>query len=283
MSFSATFRRLQLPGLSQAAARRTSQPMPASQSLGSLAALGVFPCWVGPQRLQARVKLFHRLRRGQWNRRAPGNLRRCGDQYNLRGDTLRYNAPRAYDSAFTDPDDATRTARHDNVRSDECLFLNDHPPRSSRVGNDYCPYADLNMVMDFNGFRIFVIDVNVITNEHVAANLDATCAMQHRPQGRRSGTQPRQQGKQPVQTPPENRLVQREWESGNFVHCSARPRVDGRKFDTATANLADRVSLHSLTLDPNMPALDACRGQRLPACSRSRNFPALPRARRRRC
>jgi hypothetical protein len=83
----------------------------------------------------------------------------------------------ADDGPFAYSDYSAGTACDDHVRPHECFFLDYYLPSTSCMGDYYSPDANLNTVVNFDVLRVFIVEINVISDKYFPANLDATSAM----------------------------------------------------------------------------------------------------------
>jgi len=75
----------------------------------------------------------------------------------------------------------------DAVRSDEDVLFRNYPTASSGMHDDGRPQADLYRIIDFNTFRVFVLEIRFISNTDLSINLDASKAVEKRTKRGRTG------------------------------------------------------------------------------------------------
>jgi hypothetical protein len=103
---------------------------------------------------------------------------------------LCHNAARTDDCPFANFKFSTSAASNDRMRPDKCFSLNYHLTSSSGVGDNHSANANLNSVMNLDVLRIFIIEVDVISNKNIATYLNPASALEKRAQAGSAGTQP---------------------------------------------------------------------------------------------
>src|ERR1019366_2706571 len=128
---------------------------------------------------------------------------------------------RADHSPFANPQNLSGRSHHHDVRPNITILLQDDPARASRVRQDGSPDADLHAILNFNSFRIFVLQIDFVADEDIFPDLDASQTVQEGTKAHRSRRKSSYQMKHPTVKFPDVTLGHRSIPYPTAAGCTA--------------------------------------------------------------
>src|SRR5688572_13520942 len=157
---------------------------------------------VGPNRDESSNKVIHVLGFRQRNRRRRHRIGRW-----RRDERTGRNIPGDYDtgtdhSAFADTQRLAGGRRHDDVRADIRVSLDDDSTGSASVRQQNDADANLDAVVYLDSLRVFVLQIYVVADEDTAADLHSAEAVQKWPDTRAAWKLARREMQRAIPDPP---------------------------------------------------------------------------------
>lgn len=109
-----------------------------------------------------------------------------------------HNGSRGNDSAFADGERISTNYGYEGICADEGIFSNYDLPGAAGVREHGGAQADDGAIVNFNVFRIFVVEIHVVADEDLAGDADAAKLMDQGSERRRSRTESGNQREDPV-------------------------------------------------------------------------------------